>query len=305
MNRKLLVIAMVPLLVGFAGAMAFSQWQGTITKTITVQTGTVKAYEKVECVGAHITGYVILWPSYSVAGGSTVYLPPIVLDGGSGSNDWGYSVSGCPKVTECYTADWCGDPGALSLSGGSDPIEFLGPGVSSATYHLYVQYLTPGDWIELLMVDQVYASPGLGGADLFSTLTPGPGLAATVSSGTYTPALAPGFAPAASSGWTWLQDTISNPCRTTYSPLGGALNVGPTTSPKSAIGLEYCDSGPLGPGAPSGSALSPTSPTVHVGGGTTWAYILFGLDDSATGLSNSGMGLCGTLTYVVTASSPG
>lgn len=219
MNHKLLVIAMVPLLVGFAGAVAFSSYSGTITKTVTVTTGTVKVYESVYCVGGYIQGTAAL--KWSIGG----KIPStLLLDGGKGK-----APSGCPIQKEYPCWGWC-DPPSQGYLGAA---EFLGPGVDSNTFAISVGLLVPGDWVEFELVDSV--SP-------FSTVGASLGISQGLS-----PA---GSIPASPSGiWTYLPDKVTIPCYTTY-----ILPNLPTGDLYTAThsGLEYCTSGAL-----AGSPLSP------------------------------------------------
>lgn len=308
MNRKLLVIAMVPLLVGFAGAMAFSQYTGSITKTISVTTGTVEVKEKVDCVAAHITGDVVVqawWQNYNQFDQPVSTSTPIsyVIDWSQGGQG-----GGCPTVpSECYPGiwnQWCDPTDALSLGS----VEYLGPGISSALYFMHIQYLTPGDWIELELIDELGPTSTIG-ATLLTTLHPS------------------GLAPAtlaAAGGWTVLPDP-GQPCRTQYTGPGNANPIWTYkgTNPSDARGLEYCVSGPLAPaGTPSGIPLTATGAATTLcpfgssltctpskalapgPGNEGYTYLLIGDDASSVLLPNSGMGLYGTLCIGTTASSP-
>lgn len=297
MNRKLLVIAMVPLLVGFAGALAFSTYQGTMTKTFTANTGEVKVFESVECVGAYVVPhtYVVL----KIGDGD-----PLTWTG----DDHG-QIAKCPSVPECHI-DPCGGPGGPVIAG---PVEYLGPGVASGSLSITIQYMAPGDWFEFLLVDTAWAGPGYLPAELTSALSAGPGLYGTVTGSplafTGTNPLALGFAAAKSGGWTWLSDP-ANLCAGKYILSPGAIDVSSQISTAPAIGLEYCTSGDLASTSAPNAALSPptalgpgTSGAVPftIGSAQACTYLLIGFDHSA---DDSMMGASGTLTYTTYASSP-
>jgi len=225
MNRKLLVIAMVPLLVGFAGAAAFSEYTGTITKTVTVTAGTVTVYESVYCVGGYIAGTAAL--TWNIGGGTPQTL---ILDGGLG-----HMPKGCPIQKEWPGKCGCDPPGMDFNHGYLGKAEFLGPGVDSNTFSISLGYLVPGDWVEFLLVDHVSHDSTLGASLGFAPVVAGP----------------------APSPWTYLPDPPLGPCWTAYiapNLPGGELKT-------AYSGLEYCTSGPVSGSPASPIGLSPGDST--------------------------------------------
>ena len=110
MNKKILALAMIPLLIGLSGAMAFSQFTGTDNKVINATAGTLQFTE-----GAEIT-------SVAFDPGSLLYVAgPGASYGASQPNTFGGVM----------------DLGTLVSSGPSD----------SMTYTINAGGFTPGDWI--------------------------------------------------------------------------------------------------------------------------------------------------------------
>ncbi len=112
MNKKILALAMVPLLIGLSGALAFSQFSGTDNKVINATAGTLQFTESAE-----ISAYSIdAGSQLAVAGPSAGY-------GYGQSNPLGGSM----------------DLGILASGSSSD----------SMTYTIAAAGLSPGDWVEI------------------------------------------------------------------------------------------------------------------------------------------------------------
>jgi len=110
MNKKILALAMVPLLIGLSGAMAFSQFTGTDNKVINATAGNLQFSEGAEINSVAFDPGSLLY----VAGPGTSY-------GAGQPNPFGGSM----------------DLGTLASSGSSD----------SMTYTINAGGFTPGDWI--------------------------------------------------------------------------------------------------------------------------------------------------------------
>ncbi|MBX8634969.1 MAG: hypothetical protein KIS30_03175 [Thermoplasmata archaeon] len=113
MNKKILALAMIPLLIGLSGAMAFSQFTGTDSKAITATAGTFSMTE-----GAAVS-------SYYVSSGSMMTVGGPVEDGHA-------AVTWTPSS----------DSGKLGTS-------TLAVGESSMTYDITVSNIAPGEWVNV------------------------------------------------------------------------------------------------------------------------------------------------------------
>lgn len=302
MNRKLLVIAMVPLLVGFAGALAFSTYDGTMTKTFQVTTGQVIVSESVYCISAHIQRSVQVYASFS----------------GDAIGSWTFTgddhgrVSQCAYIPECPTDPGCTVPSNAYLLAG--PVMFIGPyAPPTSSITVTINHMLPGDYVEFLLVDT--PGPGSLPAYLTASLTPSPGLSGEThlggpalpygSLGSFTPYFAPN-----ANGWTYLSPYSASPsvlptCAANIAGLGGTIDVGATTTtPVSTIGLEYCASGDFGPMAPAVSAgvvgfpAGPAPPGLEVGSNNACENLLIAFDGSA---DNTLQGVSGSVTESVDA----
>ena len=110
MNKKILALAMIPLLIGLSGAMAFSQFTGTDNKVINASAGTLQFTESAEINGVAVDPGSMLYvagPGYSYGAGQ--------------SNAFGGTM----------------ELGTQVSSGSSD----------SMTYTINAGGFTPGDWI--------------------------------------------------------------------------------------------------------------------------------------------------------------
>ena len=282
MNRKLLVIAMVPLLVGFAGAVAFSGYQGSISKQIQVTSATAVVTESVYCVGEYSQGNVPQTIQFS-------------------SGDWNGlggipPPSGPPPPPSSSVPCATSPPPSCTITCSSDlapyligkPVTFLGPGVDSAWISISAEYLTPGSWYEFLLLDSVQGGPGEVGADISS------GLSTSLSP---EPAnLLSAYGPSA---WTFngLTPTSSTPevCYHSFVVPTGSPVEPVFTAGSSGHGFEYCDSG----------MYSPSSPLSLGPGDFTCSYVLIGLDENPGTPPYLEMGATGTFTVTTTATSNG
>ena len=113
MNKKILALAMVPLLIGLSGAMAFSQFTGTDAKQITATAGTFSMTE-----GAAVSSF------YASSGSMMTVTGPV--ENSHSSVTWG------PTSTK----------DTLGTS-------TLAVGESSMTYDITVSNLAPGEWVNI------------------------------------------------------------------------------------------------------------------------------------------------------------
>lgn len=113
MNKKILALAMVPLLIGLSGAMAFSQFTGTDVKTINASAGTFSMTESAAVVG------------YYASSGSQLTVVGSVESGQS-------AVTWTPSSTS-------NELGTVSLSAGE----------SSMTYTITISNLAPAEWVNI------------------------------------------------------------------------------------------------------------------------------------------------------------
>ena len=111
MNKKILALAMVPLLIGLSGAVAFSQFTGSDNKVINATAGTLQFTESAEITSVAIDPSSMLY----VAGPSYVY--------GAGYTPFGGAM----------------DLGSMVSSSGSNTM----------TYTINAGRLTPGDWFSV------------------------------------------------------------------------------------------------------------------------------------------------------------
>ena len=279
MNRKLLVIAIVPLLVGFAGAAAFSEFQSSISKTVTVTTGVAEVYETVSCVASYVAPGTTLNLNWYESGGnlkSPAWGGFIIWDG-----HYGKACSG--------NTGWNWDPDGLDKGNTpvGFPITFLGPTINSATFKVLIGNMAPGDWVLLKLVESI---------------TPWSTLPATLTY--YSPALSP-----ASPGvhFTYVDPPSLPICYSPDTPLSHS----PT------VGYEWCASGPMSslgalkPGSPSPTTYTicpiglfgcHATPDPHgVPGSENINYVLVGLDvDSPNGY----MGTYASLGFTIGAAAP-
>jgi hypothetical protein len=132
MNRKLIAIALVPLVVGLSGALAFSMFQGAITSTINTGAGTARVSQESYCDFANIGvnhGIKLAW--WTTGG--------VAIDGTSASG----SVTVQPGTSVVCS----------SLRVGPD-VKFLSSSISSTVnYKLVVTGFSAGDWIGLAFFD--------------------------------------------------------------------------------------------------------------------------------------------------------
>jgi hypothetical protein len=115
MNKKVLVLALVPILIGMSGALAFSAWTGSDTKNITATAGTFSFSE-----GGMVT-------NFETDGINNIY----IFSGPNPATD-------SSSFTEVSSG--------LTLSTLSDTIV---NNVETISYYVAVQNLTPGEWVEL------------------------------------------------------------------------------------------------------------------------------------------------------------
>ena len=113
MNKKILALAMVPLLIGLSGAMAFSQFTGTDVKTITASAGTFSMTES-----AAVAGYYASSPSQLSVVGS--------VESGQSAVTWTPSSSS-------------NELGTVALSAGE----------SSMTYTITISNIAPSEWVNI------------------------------------------------------------------------------------------------------------------------------------------------------------
>ena len=113
MNKKILALAMVPLLIGLSGAMAFSQFTGTDSKQIAATAGTFSMTE-----GATVSNYYASSGSMMTVGGP--------VEDGQAAVTWSPSSSTNTLGTSTLAA-----------------------GESAMTYDITVSNLAPGEWVSI------------------------------------------------------------------------------------------------------------------------------------------------------------
>ena len=114
MNKKILALAMVPLLIGLSGAVAFSQFTGSDNKVINATAGTLQFTESAEITNVAPDSNSMMY----VAGPSTTY--------GPGAGQTAFSNSAM-------------ELGSMVSSTGSNTM----------TYTISAGSLTPGDWFSV------------------------------------------------------------------------------------------------------------------------------------------------------------
>ena len=143
MNRKLLAIAVVPLIVGLSGAMAFSLFGSFTPSSVTVTAGTVTATLEPYLAGGFVypghTGG--LTASWSTSGGGISPAPA--------SGSCGGLVAGSSSSTWTSTTTGCGS--ANIRMGGAYTLLASHSGVYG-DYDLGVHYLAPGEWIYVTFI---------------------------------------------------------------------------------------------------------------------------------------------------------
>jgi hypothetical protein len=123
MNRKLLVIAIVPLVVGLSGAFAFSIFGSFTPNNISVTAGTANVIEQPYVVGGYYPGNT-LCANWHVGGDVT----PVPSTGSSGTG----------TISSPFVSTRAGGEFSI-LSAGSSGF---------GSYSLGVQNLAPGNWVE-------------------------------------------------------------------------------------------------------------------------------------------------------------
>ncbi|MBX8638524.1 MAG: M73 family metallopeptidase, partial [Thermoplasmata archaeon] len=113
MNKKILALAMIPLLIGLSGAMAFSQFTGTDSKSITATAGTFSMTE-----GAAVSRYYASSGSMMTVGGP--------VEDGHAAVTWSPASSSDSLGTSTLVA-----------------------GESSMTYDITVSNIAPGEWVNV------------------------------------------------------------------------------------------------------------------------------------------------------------
>ena len=114
MNKKILALAMIPLLIGLSGAMAFSQFTGTDSKVITATAGTFSMTE-----GASVS-------SFYASSGSMM------------------TVSGPVENSQSSVVTWTPSSSTNTLG-----MSTLAAGESAMTYDITVSNIAPGEWVNV------------------------------------------------------------------------------------------------------------------------------------------------------------
>lgn len=144
MNRKLLTIAIVPLIVGLSGAFAFSIYQGTMVNTVRLDPGVATVDMQAYCDFSNIGpnhGITLSWNTWGgKAYDGTSLSGSVLVQPGTSTTCWSLRVS--PDVI------------------------FLSPHTSWVKYKLNVVGMEPGDWIGLAFI---YTNCGAGIASVCGT----------------------------------------------------------------------------------------------------------------------------------------
>jgi hypothetical protein len=148
MNGKIIAIAMVPILVGFAGTFAFSCIPGTAWEHVGVTAGVahVEQTQYFDSLAYVPTGNMLTFAWWGSGGSSDAPLAIVGLVGGE-----------------------AGSPSVVNPVGSM--FTFLSSSISSASYNLKVIALAPGEWFAITVFETNYGhGPNALPASLLGTL---------------------------------------------------------------------------------------------------------------------------------------